>query len=248
MGDIVLNPSLRKSIHYLRHRTAGHMSNLACLRFRVNAATERSKHRHLWITRRIRTIAVFPINWERLDARVFTPTLPATKRKSRTCAATRETHVIFKRKHCSRRRRYTQVELSSPRKCAEKTQTIARKRWHGARKRKRWNVRSTCGRLRQRMWNWSSHRMCRRYGVHASHPYSSVGGTTAQYTLTLVAGCTPRSLQRRFVSLPNDPLALPIRVEISSSINAFCDIVLPKYVNLSVTFSGLLSIVMVGTV
>ena len=50
------------------------------------------------------------------------------------------------------------------------------------------------------------------------------------------------------MSLPNDPLALEIRAEISSSINAFCDIVLPKYVNLSVTFSGLLSMVMVGAV
>ena len=34
----------------------------------------------LWITQRFRTIAVFPINWERLDAGVFTPMLPATKR------------------------------------------------------------------------------------------------------------------------------------------------------------------------
>ena len=74
------------------------------------------------------------------------PPLPATKRKSRTFA-TRETDVISERKHCSRRRRHTQVELSSSRKCADKTQTIARKRWHGARKRKRSNVRSTCGRL-----------------------------------------------------------------------------------------------------
>ena len=89
---------------------------------------------------------MFPINWERLDASVFTSMLPATKRKSRTCA-TRETDVISERKHCSRRRRHTQVELSSSRKCADKTQTIARKRWHGARKRKRSNVRSTCGRL-----------------------------------------------------------------------------------------------------
>ena len=46
----------------------------------------------------------------------------------------------------------------------------------------------------------------------------------------------------------NEPVASPIRAEISSAINAFCDIVLPKYVNLSVTFSGLLSIVMVGAV
>ena len=66
-------------------------------------------------------------------------------------------------------------------------------------------------RLKQRMWNWSSLRMCRRYGVHASHPYSSVGSTTAQYTLILVTSRTPRSLQSRLVSLPNDPLALQIR-------------------------------------
>ena len=121
---------------------AGHRLNLAPLRFRVNAATERHKHTQvdfLWITQRFRKIAVFPINSERLDASVFTPMLPATKRRSRTCA-TRATDVIFERKHCSRRRRHTQVELSSSRKCADKTQTIARKRWHGARKRKRWNV------------------------------------------------------------------------------------------------------------
>ncbi len=130
-------------------RKAGHRSNLASLRFRENAATERRKHTQvdfLWITQRFRTIAVFLINWERLDAGVFTSMLPATKRRSRTFA-TRETDVISERKHCSRRRRYTQVELSSSRKCADKTQTIARKRWHGARKRKRSNVSSICGRL-----------------------------------------------------------------------------------------------------
>ena len=33
--------------------------------------------------------------------------------------ATRATHVIFERKHCSRRRRHTQVELSSSRKCTD---------------------------------------------------------------------------------------------------------------------------------
>ena len=119
---------------------AGHRSNLASLRFRVNAATERRKHTQvdfLWITQRFRTIAVFPINWERLDASVFTPTLPATKRKSRTCA-TRATDVISKRKHCSRRRRHTQVDFRTRHKNADKTQTIARKRWH---------VTSTCGQL-----------------------------------------------------------------------------------------------------
>ena len=68
------------------------------------------------------------------------------------------------------------------------------------------------------------------------------------YILICVASRTLRSLQRRLVRLPNDPLPLPIRAEISSSINAFCNIVLPKCVNLSVTFSGLVSMVMVGAV
>ena len=93
--------------HQLTTPKAGHRSNLASLRFRVNAATERPKHTQvdfLWITQRFRTIAVFPINWERLDAGVFMPTLPATKRKSRIFA-TRETDVISERKHCSRRRK-----------------------------------------------------------------------------------------------------------------------------------------------
>ena len=117
----------------------------------------------MWITQRFRTIAVFPINWERLDAGVFTSMLPATKRKSRTFA-TRETDVISERKHCSRRRRHTQVELSSSRKCADKTQTIARKRWHGARKRKRSNVGSTCGRLNAMMTTY----------VSSSNSFSSV--------------------------------------------------------------------------
>ena len=127
----------------------GHRSKLASLRFCVNVATERRQHTQVefvWITQRFRTIAVFPINWERLNAGVFTSMLPATKRKSRTCA-TRKTDVISERKHCSRKRRHTQVDFRTRRKCADKTQTIARKRWHGARKRKRSNVRSTCGRL-----------------------------------------------------------------------------------------------------
>ena len=142
MENVCANEQVR-----LNPALAGHRSNLASLRSRVNAATERRKHTQvdfLWITQRFRTIAVFPINWERLDAGVFMSMLPVTKRKSRTCA-TRATDVIFERKHCSQRHRHTQVELSSSRKCADKTQTIARKRWHGARKQKRSNVRSTCG-------------------------------------------------------------------------------------------------------
>ena len=109
----------------------------------------------MWITQRFRTIAVFPINWERLDAGVFTSMLLATKRKSRT-SATRETNVISERKHCSRKRRHTQVDFRTRRKCADKTQTIARKRWHGARKRKRSNVRSTCGRLYKFCLPWQT--------------------------------------------------------------------------------------------
>ena len=130
-------------------KTLAHANANRNAALRGNAATERRKHTQVdfvWITQRFRTIAVFPINWERLDAGVFTSMLPATKRRSRTFA-TRATDVISELKHCSRRRRHTQVELSSSRKCADKTQTIARKPWHGARKRKRWNVRSTCGRL-----------------------------------------------------------------------------------------------------
>ena len=91
---------------------AGHRSTLAFLRFYVIAATGMRKHTQvelLWITRRIRRISAFPSNSERMDASVFTSTLPATKRKSRTIS-TRATDVIFERKHCSRRRRHTQVE------------------------------------------------------------------------------------------------------------------------------------------
>ena len=97
---------------------AGHRSTLAFLRFCVIAATGIRKHTQvelLCITRRIRRISAFPSNSERLDASVFTSTLPATKRNSRTIS-TRATAVIFERKHCSRRRRHTQVEITSPHK------------------------------------------------------------------------------------------------------------------------------------
>ena len=93
----------------------------------------------LWITRRG---AAFPINSDRLDASVFTSMLPATERRSRTCA-TRATEVFFiECTHCSRIRRHTQVDIRTRRKNADKTHTIARERWHGARKRKCRNVRS----------------------------------------------------------------------------------------------------------
>ena len=52
------------AVHYqpTTSHKAGHRSNLASLRFRVNAATERRKHTKVdfvWITRRFRTIAAF---------------------------------------------------------------------------------------------------------------------------------------------------------------------------------------------
>ena len=67
-----------------------------------------------------------------LDASVFTSTLPATKRNSRTIS-TRATDVIFERKHCSRRRRHTQVEITSPHKQLGNSRTITRNSWNGAR-------------------------------------------------------------------------------------------------------------------
>ena len=106
---------------------AGNRSTLALLRFCVSRQLE-----SLWITRRIRRISAFPSNSERLDASVFTSTLPATKRNSRTIS-TRATDVIFERKHCSRRRGHTQVEITSPHKQLGNSETIARNRWHGAR-------------------------------------------------------------------------------------------------------------------
>ena len=114
---------------------AGHRSTLAFLRFCVIAATGIRKHTQvesLWITRRIRRISAFPSNSVRLDASVFTSTLPATKRNSRTIS-TRATDVIFERKHCSRRRSHTQVEITSPHKQLGNSRTITRNSWHGAR-------------------------------------------------------------------------------------------------------------------
>ena len=114
---------------------ASHRSKLAFLRFCVIAATRRLKHTQvelLWITRRIRRISAFPINSERLDASVFTSMLPEIGRKSRT-VSTRATYVIFERKHCSRRRSHTQVEITSPPKQLGNSRTITRNRWHGAR-------------------------------------------------------------------------------------------------------------------
>ena len=88
----------------------------------------------------------FPINSERLDASVFTSMLTEIGRKSRTCA-TRATDVFSERKHCSRRRSHTQVEIKSPQKQLGNSKTITRKRWHGARIYLRRNARSTSGRL-----------------------------------------------------------------------------------------------------
>ena len=131
----------------LRHVLKSAIGRL--LRFCVITASGRRKHTQvelLWITWRIRRISAFPSNSERLDATVFTSTLPAIGRNSRTCA-TRATDVIFERKHCSRRRSHTQVEITSAHKQLGNSNTITRNRWHGARISKRRNVRSTYGRL-----------------------------------------------------------------------------------------------------
>ena len=72
---------------------AGH---IAFLRFRVN--------RHNWKTQ-AHTGRLF-VDYSALSNSVFISTIPATKRRSRTCA-TRAIDVIFKRKHCSRRHRHT---------------------------------------------------------------------------------------------------------------------------------------------
>ena len=127
---------------------AGHRSNLASLRFRVNAATERRKHTQVdfvWITQRFRKITVFPINSERLDAGVFTSMLPATGVEHsllEQLTLVSNASIVLEdgdthRSNCRRRvnaqtkRRQSQVNAGT------------RKRWHSARKRKRWNVRSS---------------------------------------------------------------------------------------------------------
>ena len=141
---------------------------VASLRFCVNVATERRQHTQVefvWITQRFRTIAVFPINWERLDAGVFTSMLsrpqvdltferfrflaPCQRLRAIVCVLSAHLRRVLKSTCvCLRfREQCLRSDFRTRRKCADKTKTIARKRWHGARKRKRSNVRSTCGRL-----------------------------------------------------------------------------------------------------
>ena len=142
LGRNVMTFRFNKIVIKAKHRwrcaempKAGHRSTLAFLRFCVIAATGICKHTQvelLWITWRIRRISAFPSNSERLDASVFTSTLPATKRNSRTIS-TRATDVIFERKHCSRRRSHTQVEITSPHEQLGNSETITRNSWHGAR-------------------------------------------------------------------------------------------------------------------
>ena len=96
---------------------------LAFLRNNATGIRNHTQVELLWITRRIRRISAFPINSERLDASVFTSTLPEIGRNSRTIS-TRATDVIFERKHCSRRRRHTQVDITSPHKQLGNSETI----------------------------------------------------------------------------------------------------------------------------
>ena len=148
----------------IKHK-AGHRSTLAFLRFCVIAATGIRKHTQvdlLWITRRIRRISAFPSNSERLDASAFTSTLPATKRKSRTIS-TRATDVLFERKHCSRRRSHTQVEITSRisnSATREQSDVIAGTVPESTNAN---NARSTCGRLNGSRANGSSGSLDRRH-------------------------------------------------------------------------------------
>ena len=131
--DIVDNSRIAK---------AGHRSKLASLRFCVIAATGRRRHTQvdlLWITWRIQRISAFPINSERLDASVFTSMLPATKRKSRTCA-TRATDVISERKFSKTPAHTGRINIVVYMRRQDAC-------WHGTRIYKRKNARSTCRRL-----------------------------------------------------------------------------------------------------
>ena len=122
----------------------GHRSSLASLRFRVNAATKRRKHRS--------TFCGLRGAFEQLTGNVWMPAYsrPCYRQKDAGVEhALLEQLTLFPNASIVLEdvdsARHTQVELSSPHKSADKTQTIARKRWHGVRKRKCWNVRSTCG-------------------------------------------------------------------------------------------------------
>ena len=72
---------------------------------------------------------MFPINWERVDAGVFTSMLPATRQKSRTFA-TRETDVDTHRSTLGRgvnaqtKRRQSHVNAGTAR---QKAKTLERK-------------------------------------------------------------------------------------------------------------------------
>ena len=90
---------------------AGHRSTLRFCVSRGNWKTQAFTGKLLWITWCFRTIAAFSINSGRLDASVFTSRLPVIKCRSRTCE-----QLAFCRTHCSRRRRHTQVDFTSPRK------------------------------------------------------------------------------------------------------------------------------------
>ena len=108
---------------------AGHRSTLAFLRNRGNWNTQAHTGR-IVVDNAAHSKNICGVS-EQL-ASVFTSTLPATKRKRRTIS-TRTTDVIFERKHCSRRRSHTQVEITSPHKQLGNSETIGRNRWHGAR-------------------------------------------------------------------------------------------------------------------
>ena len=80
--------------------------------------------------------------------------------------------------------------------------------------------------------------MWRRSRVYVSAEYSSVGSTTALYTLHFVEIAMPCCDHTRFQNPPKAPEAARIRLLISMSMVLSDAIVLPKYVKLLTDFSG----------
>ena len=98
----------------------------------VIAATGRRKHTH---TGRLIVYYAALSNNRRVSDQLGEYSRPCYRRQNPRVghALLGQLTLFSESKHCSRRRRYTQVESTSPRKCADKTQIIARKRCHGAR-------------------------------------------------------------------------------------------------------------------
>ena len=142
--DMIFLP--KGSVLVARSSKAGHRSNLASLRFCLNAATERRKHTQVdfcGLRGAFEQSLCF-----RSTGNVWTPAYsrPCYRRQdARVKHALLEQLTLFP--NASIVLEDVDTHRSNFRRRV-KTQTIARKRWHGARKRKRSNVTSTCGRLK----------------------------------------------------------------------------------------------------